>query len=132
VEITTFWMAQNLLNFRQRQQRNLMLLAVIILIAAGIYIVVNGKIQASSSFVIQGRPAVQVGIAFILGGALAALLPMLLGALGLFRDFLVGGLVLSIATMFASLVYVAVVIVREKRRQAEVTTNPPVEDRSKV
>lgn len=109
-----------------------MLLAVIILIAAGIYIVVNGKIQASSSFVIQGRPAVQVGIAFILGGALAALLPMLLGALGLFRDFLVGGLVLSIATMFASLVYVAVVIVREKRRQAEVTTNPPVEDRSKV
>jgi Na+/H+ antiporter NhaB len=124
-------MAQNLLKFKQRQQRNLMLLAVIILVAAGIYVVVNGKIQASSSLVIQGRPAVQIGIAFILGGALAALLPMLLGALGLFRDFLVG-FVLSIAIMFASLVYVAVVIVREKRRQAETATTPTVEDRSKV
>ena len=108
-----------------------MLLAVIILIAAGIYIVINGKIQASDSFTMQGRPAVHVGIAFILGGALAALLPMLLGALGLFRDFL-SGFVLAIVTMFASLVYVAVVIVREKRRQAEATANPPVEDSTKL
>jgi hypothetical protein len=108
-----------------------MLLAVIILIAAGIYIVVNGKIQASASFTIQGRPAVHIGIAFILGGALAALLPMLLGAFGLFRDFL-SGFVLAIVTMFASLVYVAIVIVREKRKQAEASTNPPVEDRSKI
>jgi len=108
-----------------------MLLAVIILIAAGIYVVVERKIQASSSFVIQGQPAVHIGVAFILGGVLAAVLPMLLGALGLVTDF-VGSLVLSIATMFASLVYVAVVIVREKRRQAEETSNPSVEDRSKM
>jgi hypothetical protein len=108
-----------------------MLLAVIILVAAGIYVAINGKIQASSSFVIQGRPAVHIGIAFILGGALAALLPMLLSALGRDKD-LVGALVLSIASMFASLVYVGVVIVREKRRQGELTANPPVEDRSKV
>jgi ammonia channel protein AmtB len=106
-------------------------LAAIILIAAGIYVVVKRKIQASSSFLIQGRSAVHVGIAFILGGVLAVVLPMLLGALGLVRDF-VGGLVLSIATMFASLVYVAVVIVREKRRQAEETSNPSLEDRSKI
>jgi hypothetical protein len=105
-----------------------MLLAVIILVAAGIYVVVRGKIQASSSLVIQGRPAVHIGIAFILGGVLAALLPMLLSALGRDRN-LAGGLALSIASMFASLVYVGVVIVREKRRQGEVTANPPVGDR---
>lgn len=108
-----------------------MLLAVIILIAAGIYVVVNGKVQASSSFVIQGRPAVQIGVAFILGGVLAAVLPMLLGALGLLRDF-VSGFVLSIATMFASLIYVVVIIVREKRRQTDETAEPPPENKSKT
>jgi hypothetical protein len=108
-----------------------MLLAVIILIAAGIYVVVNGKIQASSSFVIKGRPAVRIGVAFIIGGVLVVVLPMLLGALGLVRDF-VSGLILSILTMFASLVYVAVVIVREKRRQADETVEPPPENKDKI
>jgi hypothetical protein len=108
-----------------------MLLAVIILVAAGIYVALTGRIQASSSLTIQGRPALHVGIAFILGGVLAAVLPMLLNAFGLLKDF-VGNFVLSIATMFTSLVYVAVVIVRERRRQAEQATNQSVEDRGKI
>lgn len=108
-----------------------MLLAVIILIAAGIYVVVNGKVQASSSFVIKGRPAVQIGVAFILGGVLAVVLPMLFGTLGLVRDF-VSALILSIATMFASLVYVAVIIVREKRRQEDEAVEPPPENKDKI
>jgi protein-S-isoprenylcysteine O-methyltransferase Ste14 len=108
-----------------------MLLAVIILIAAGIYVVAKRKVQASSSFVIQGRPAVHIGVAFILGGVLAVVLPMLFGALGLVKGF-VSGLILSITTMFASLVYVIVIIVREKRRQIDETVEPPPENKNKT
>jgi hypothetical protein len=108
-----------------------MLLAVIILIAAGVYVVAKRKIQASSSFMIQGRPAVQIGIAFILGGVLAVVLPILLSTLGLVRDF-VSGLILSIATMFASLVYVAVIIMREKHRQADKTAESAPENKGKI
>jgi len=108
-----------------------MLLAVFILIAAGVYVVAKGKVQASSSFVIEGRPAVHIGTAFILVGVLAVALPSLLHALGLVTGF-VSTFVLSIATMFASLVHVAVVIVREKRRLPDETANRPVEDRSKM
>jgi len=108
-----------------------MLLAVIILIGAGVYVVVKGKVQASSSFVIQGRPARHIGFALILGGALAVILPTLVSALGLVTDF-VGGLILSIATMFASLVYVAVIMAREKRRQAHGTSGPAPQDKTGI
>ena len=106
-----------------------MFLAVIILVGAGLYVLVKKKVQASSSLVIQGRPAQQIGIVLIVGGLLPVVLPMLLGKLGLVRDF-VSGLILAIAIMFASLVCVAVIALREKRRQADKPLEPVPGDRS--
>lgn len=94
-----------------------MLLAVIILVAAGIYVCLKREVQASSKCVIRGRPALHIGVALILGGVLAVVLPITFNAVGLLRGF-VGSLLLSIITMFVSLIYMAVIMVVEKRRQA--------------
>ena len=108
-----------------------MILAVLILVSAGMYVFVKRKVQASSSFVIQGRPARHIGLALILGGLLAVVLPTLLSAIGLVTD-LVSGLILSIATMFVSLVYVGVIMMREKRRQAKGAVGPKPQDKKPI
>jgi len=94
-----------------------MILAVLILIAAGVYVCIKSEVQASSKCTIRGRPARHIGIALILGGLLSVALPSVLAAVGLLRDF-VGNLLLSIIAMFASLVYTAVIMLAEKRKQA--------------
>ena len=108
-----------------------MLLGVLILIGAGIYVCLKKKVQATSAFLISGKPAQHIGIALILGGVLAVLLPMLFDVLGLCKSF-VSSVVLSIVTMFASLVYVAVIMFAEKRRQANDANKPPEADNDKT
>ncbi|HTQ49169.1 MAG TPA: hypothetical protein VMJ12_00565 [Candidatus Acidoferrales bacterium] len=108
-----------------------MILAVLILVSAGMYVFVKRKVQASSSFVIQGRPARHIGLALVLGGLLAVVLPTLLSAVGLVTD-LVRGLILSIATIFFSLVYVGVIMMREKRRQANEGIQPTPQNKKQI
>jgi nitrate reductase gamma subunit len=108
-----------------------MLIAVLILIAVGLYVCIKKEVHASSKCVIRGRPALHIGVALMLGGFLAVLLPAAFDALGLLRDF-VGSLLLSIATMFASLVYVAVIMFSEKRRQADEIKRSAPEDKGKT
>jgi hypothetical protein len=106
-------------------QRITMLLAVLILIAAGVYVCVKREVQASAKFVIRGRAALRIGITLILGGVLAVALPAILGAAGVLRGF-VARLILSIATMFGSLVCMAIMIIAEKRRQEAEAGSQPV------
>jgi VIT1/CCC1 family predicted Fe2+/Mn2+ transporter len=106
-----------------------MLLAVLILIAAGAYVCIKREVQASSKFTIRGKPALHIGIALILGGLLAVALPAVLNAVGLLRGF-VGSLLLSIITMFASLVYTAVIMLAEKRKQAAEGKSPTAPDKT--
>ena len=108
-----------------------MILAVLILVAAGIYVFLKRKVQASSSLVIEGRPARHIGLALILGGLLAVVLPTLLSTLGLVTD-LVTGLILSIATMFVALVYVGVMMMREKRKRANEGIKPTPQDKKQT
>lgn len=108
-----------------------MILAVLILVAAGIYVFLKRKVQASSSLVIEGRPARHIGLALILGGVLAVVLPTLLSTLGLVTD-LVTGLILSIATMFVALVYVGVMMMREKRKRANEGIKPTPQDKKQT
>ena len=93
-----------------------MLLAIIILIAAGLYVCIKKEVQASSTFVIRGQPALNIGVALIAGGLLAVGLPFLCALIGIFGDF-VAGLIVSLATVAASLGYVVSVILTEKKRQ---------------
>lgn len=63
-----------------------MLLAIIILVLAGLYVCIKKEVQASSSFVIRGQPALNIGIALIAGGLLAVALPFLFALIGIFDD----------------------------------------------
>ena len=67
-----------------------MLLAIIILIAAGLYVCIKKEVQASSTFVIRGQPALNIGVALIAGGLLAVGLPFLCALIGIFGDFVAG------------------------------------------
>ena len=93
-----------------------MFLGVFILVAAGVYVFLKKEVRASSKLVIRGKPAVHIGLALMAGGLLAVLLPTGLNDVGLVKGF-VSGFVLAIGTMFATLVYVAILILTEKRRQ---------------
>lgn len=92
-----------------------MLLGVLILLAAGIYVCVKGQVQASSTFLIRGKPATHIGVVLIMGGLLPVVLPTALNSLGVLKAP-VGTLLLSVGIMFAALAYVAVLILAEKRR----------------
>ena len=95
-----------------------MFLGVFILVAAGAYVFLRKEVQASRKLVIRGKPAVHIGVVLMSGGLLAVLLPTGLNDLGLLKGF-VSGFVLAIGTMFASLVYVGILMWIEKRRQKE-------------
>lgn len=94
-----------------------MLLAVIILVGAGAYVCIKREVQVSAGFVIRGRPARSIGIALAAGGVLTVVIPALCGMLGVLKDF-IGALLLSFVIIAAALVYVALVVLAEKRRQA--------------
>lgn len=108
-----------------------MLFAILILIGAGLSVCIKNKVQASSSLVIQGRPAQHIGIALILGGVGAIALPLFFNVIGLCAGF-VGDLVTSIATAFAFLVYVAVIVIREKRKQSNENNRLASLDKNKI
>ena len=93
-----------------------MALAILILIGAGIYVSIKREVQATSKFVIRGKPALVIGLALITGGVLAVALPALLAAIGLLADF-VGSLLLSLVVVATSFVFVVFVVVAERRKQ---------------
>lgn len=88
-----------------------------ILIVAGLYVCIKREVQASSTLVIRGKPALRIGIALLLGGVLAISLPAVVYAVGFLRGS-ESRYILPIIIILSSAVYAAVIVVAEKRRQA--------------
>jgi hypothetical protein len=99
----------------------MLLLANALLILAGIYAFIRAEIKASSTFVILGRAAQSIGLALIIGGLLAYILPHYCLTAGIIHD---PASVLHVwfASVGAAFAYIARVIFGEMRKPAMVKT----------
>ena len=94
----------------------MLLLAVILLVLAGLYVCIKREVKASPSLIIRGRPAEHIGLVLLLGGISSGAIPWFCAMLGIFRKF-ESNVILSILLVFASIIYVVVIVAIESRKR---------------
>lgn len=94
----------------------MLVLAVVILVLAGLYVCVKREVRASSSMLIRGRPAEHIGLVLFFGGIASGAVPWFCALLGVFRNS-ESNLMLSVLLLFVSILYVAVIVAIESRKR---------------